>query len=121
MGSEMCIRDRDIYVQHKYKDDFFGEMSLLTGEPRSATIKAVTDVNAIVLRKDGFTGVLMQDPSILTLLLDGIDEQKSNIETQRSGQKAPSASQNKSAREILVNRVWTYLGRTINKIAKNSR
>ena len=52
----------------------------------------------------------MQDPSILTLLLDGIDEQKSNIETQRSGQKAPSASQNKSAREILVNRVWTYLG-----------
>ena len=85
-------------------------MSLLTGEPRSATIKAVTDVNAIVLRKDGFTGVLMQDPSILTLLLDGIDEQKSNIETQRSGQKAPSASQNKSAREILVNRVWTYLG-----------
>lgn len=102
--------NQDIYVQHKYKDDFFGEMSLLTGEPRSATIKAVTDVNAIVLRKDGFTGVLMQDPSILTLLLDGIDEQKSNIETQRSGQKAPSASQNKSAREILVNRVWTYLG-----------
>ncbi len=103
-------QNQDIHVQHKLAGDFFGEMSLLTGEPRSATIMAVTDVYAVVLEKDAFTSVLMEDPSILTMLLDGIEAQKENIKSSRSAQTKQSTAQSKSARDLLLGRVRDYLG-----------
>lgn len=102
--------NQDIHVQHKLAGDFFGEMSLLTGEPRSATISAVTDVIAVVLKKDAFTSVLMEDPSILNILLDGLESQRQNIETSRSNQSTQSSAAKKSAREMLLGRVIDYLG-----------
>lgn len=44
--------------------DFFGEMALLTGEPRAATALAVGDVEAYQLSKQPFRKILLQDPEI---------------------------------------------------------
>lgn len=44
--------------------DFFGEMGMLTGEPRSATVVAVTDVDCYRLDKVGFAQVLVARPEI---------------------------------------------------------
>lgn len=44
--------------------NYFGEMSLLTGEPRSATITAITDTETFVLDKDDFDVILEKYPSI---------------------------------------------------------
>lgn len=38
--------------------DFFGEISLLTGEPRTATVKATQDISLIVVAKDAFASVI---------------------------------------------------------------
>lgn len=43
---------------------FFGEMGLMTGAPRSATVLALTDVECYRLDKDDFHGVLAQRPEI---------------------------------------------------------
>jgi small-conductance mechanosensitive channel/CRP-like cAMP-binding protein len=43
---------------------FFGEMALLTGERRSATVVAATDVDVFTLEKAGFEQVLVQNPAI---------------------------------------------------------
>ncbi len=43
---------------------FFGEMSLLTGEPRSATVTAATDVIAYEITKDAFAALLMARPAL---------------------------------------------------------
>ncbi len=43
---------------------FFGEMSLLTGEPRSATVKAVTDVAAYEITKENMEGLLTRRPGL---------------------------------------------------------
>ena len=43
---------------------YFGEMSLLTGEPRTASAFAVTDVKAYVLSKAPFREVLVKNPQI---------------------------------------------------------
>ena len=102
--------NQEIHVQKKLAGDFFGEMSLLTGEPRSATISAETDVFAVVLKKEAFTSVLMEDPSILNILLDGLESQRQNIETSRSKQSTQSQAAKKSAREMLLGRVRDYLG-----------
>ena len=43
--------------------DFFGEMSLLTGDPRTATVTALTDCEVVELAADGFRNVVMADPA----------------------------------------------------------
>ncbi|OYT90093.1 MAG: mechanosensitive ion channel protein MscS [Burkholderiales bacterium PBB3] len=44
--------------------DFFGEMGMLTGEPRSATVVALTDVDCYRLDNVGFAQVLVARPEI---------------------------------------------------------
>jgi small-conductance mechanosensitive channel/CRP-like cAMP-binding protein len=44
--------------------DFFGEMSLLTGERRSATVTALEDTKTIVVDKANFAQVITANPSI---------------------------------------------------------
>jgi small-conductance mechanosensitive channel/CRP-like cAMP-binding protein len=44
--------------------DYFGEMSLLTGAPRSATIRAGGEVGLVILRKDALRPLLVADPTV---------------------------------------------------------
>jgi CRP-like cAMP-binding protein len=44
--------------------DFFGEMGMLTGEARRATVVATTAVDCYRLDKDGFAQVLQQRPEL---------------------------------------------------------
>lgn len=46
------------------KGDFFGEMSLMTGAPRVASVVAKTDVECYRLDKDAFEEVLLARPAI---------------------------------------------------------
>ena len=49
--------------------DFFGEMSLIDGEPRSATITALTDVRLLVVDRAHFWGLLDEAPDLLRRVL----------------------------------------------------
>ncbi|MCK6542635.1 cyclic nucleotide-binding domain-containing protein [bacterium] len=44
--------------------NYFGEMALLTGEPRSATVSAADDTETFILDKDDFDIILEKYPSI---------------------------------------------------------
>ncbi len=46
-------------------DDFFGEMSLLAGEPRSATVVAQSDVTVLEVSRAAFQQIVLGDPEIL--------------------------------------------------------
>ncbi len=50
----------DVAVNQLGAGDLFGEMSLLTGEPRSASIVALTDAALYELRKEDLSPLLMQ-------------------------------------------------------------
>lgn len=47
-----------------YRGDFFGEMSLLTGEPRNASVRVTEDTTAIRVDKETFSSIVMANPSI---------------------------------------------------------
>ncbi len=51
------------------KGEFFGEMSLIDGEPRSATVKAVQKSNLLVIRRDDFLNELKKNSRLATILL----------------------------------------------------
>lgn len=51
--------------------DFFGEMTLLDGEPRSATITATTELQAMLLPRRAFVKIVRQEPGIaLTVMAE---------------------------------------------------
>jgi CRP/FNR family transcriptional regulator, cyclic AMP receptor protein len=49
--------------------DFFGEMSLLDGEPRSATVTAVTDLRLLVVERSHFWRLLKETPDLVARIL----------------------------------------------------
>src|SRR5260370_2146264 len=49
--------------------DCFGEMSLVDGEPRSATIVAMTDLRVLVLDRSHFFPLLDEPPDLLSPIL----------------------------------------------------
>lgn len=55
---------KDVQIGKLVPGDFYGEMSLLTGEQRPATIKAVTDVVAYELRKEHMAPLLKARPEV---------------------------------------------------------
>ena len=50
--------------------DFFGEMSLLDGDPRSASVKSVSNAIILVIRRDDFISLLFKYPDLSMSLLE---------------------------------------------------
>src|ERR1017187_6475096 len=44
------------------RGDFTGEMALMTGDPRSASVRAITDVEVIEMDREGFTRLFKEHP-----------------------------------------------------------
>jgi CRP-like cAMP-binding protein len=56
--------------------DFFGEMSLLTGEPRSATVVAEDEVDVLEIRKSALKPIFEANPELMTTVCEIIEERK---------------------------------------------
>jgi len=64
--------------------DFFGEMALLNDKPRSATVRALTEVEALVLDKDDFRRVVSDTPGMALHLLAALSVRIRNADEQIS-------------------------------------
>jgi len=68
----------EIVLSYLREGDYFGEMSLITGDPRSATVKADSDVELWRLSKKDFDLLILNHPSI-TLSLTHMLSQRLNM------------------------------------------
>jgi CRP-like cAMP-binding protein len=48
---------------------FFGEMAIIDGAPRSATVTATTDMVLLVIARDRFLGVLESEPTVALAIM----------------------------------------------------
>jgi small-conductance mechanosensitive channel len=69
-------------------EEFFGEMSLLTGEPRSASVIAEGETEVVVVDKAAFGDVLAADASIVEALSEALA-----VRLRRSAERALSSSE----------------------------
>jgi len=60
--------------------DFFGEMSLLDGEPRSATITATTDVRLLIVEHAHFWRLLEEAPDLVRRILSVLSRRVRRLE-----------------------------------------
>ena len=56
-------------LSHLYPGDFFGEISLLDGGPRTASVVAETPLLLSALSRSGFQKLLMSEPAVSVKLL----------------------------------------------------
>ena len=66
-GQIQVIRDNAILATLS-DNAFFGEMALVSDEPRNATIKTVTDLEVLTLTKEDFKHLLESSPSIASIV-----------------------------------------------------
>lgn len=59
---------------------FFGEMGLMTGEPRTATIVAVTDVDCYRLDREAFQKIVSERPEVASELSECLAERRVELE-----------------------------------------
>jgi CRP/FNR family cyclic AMP-dependent transcriptional regulator len=60
--------------------DFFGEMSLVDGEPRSATVVATTDLRLLVVDRLQFSSLLDETPDLTRRILTILSRRVRHLE-----------------------------------------
>jgi CRP-like cAMP-binding protein len=70
-GQADVVRD-DRTVDRLLPGDFFGEISLLDGGPRTATIVADTPITVYAIRRGPFNRMLSQEPEIASKVLTAL-------------------------------------------------
>jgi CRP-like cAMP-binding protein len=80
--------EEKVILSNLNESDYFGEMALLTGEPRSASVESATDVSLIRLEKKAFEELLEKDPKISISISHMISQRlmKANLDRAASEQ-----------------------------------
>jgi small-conductance mechanosensitive channel/CRP-like cAMP-binding protein len=88
---------------------FFGEMSLMTGEPRRATVRAVDECEVIVLRKDALAPLLAANPDLATLISRKLAEREAELDQRVAAKRRrgdePSVEERSS---VLLDRIRKF-------------
>ncbi len=91
-------------------DEFFGEMSLLTGEPRSASVIAQTETEVIVVDKTDIAAVLTTDTGILEAISLALEARMRNRAEQVASGTGPLADKPPQQRAALLKRIRGFFG-----------
>jgi small-conductance mechanosensitive channel/CRP-like cAMP-binding protein len=91
---------------------FFGEMALLTGEPRSATVVALTDVDVFTIDKAGFHDVLVKNPAIAVDISTILSERQEALTLAKGDVTARFEPQTSTGelKQRILGRIRSYFG-----------
>ncbi|MBI5454565.1 MAG: cyclic nucleotide-binding domain-containing protein, partial [Deltaproteobacteria bacterium] len=85
---------------------FFGEMSLLTGEPRSATIRAAEESVCIVIDSDVFHSIFREDPELSERLSELLSRRAGELKEARERFAEPPRTV--ELRESILSRIKQF-------------
>ncbi len=72
---------------------FFGEMSLLTGDARSATVTATTDCELIEISAESFRRVVLADSAIVERVAAAVEARRAGLERHRATRTSGGATE----------------------------
>ncbi len=103
--------DTAVEVAQLEAPDFFGEMGLMTGEPRTADVIALTHVDTYRLDRKAFERILLDDPPIIERISETLAKRRVALEAAREGldfesRKSREATESKQ----LLHRIRDFFG-----------
>ncbi len=90
--------------------DFFGEMSLLTGEPRTASVIADTETEVIRVRKADFAEIIVADPSTADLLSAALELRMRELQEKSSKASVVTEEFGARTRADILSRIRGFFG-----------
>ena len=72
-------------VADLHEGDFFGEMGMMTGVPRQATVSALTDVECYRLDKEAFDVIMKRRPEIAEDISRVLAQRRVELDAAREG------------------------------------
>lgn len=85
---------------------FFGEMSMLTGDRRTATVRALDDVQALEISAADFRELAMADPALLDHISSVVTARRSGLDEARASAAAAAVPE---ARQTFLARMRKFL------------
>ena len=94
------------------RGEFFGEMALLTGEPRSASVTAAEDLVVLVIHKEALQLVLIRRPALVQEMAEIVEVRRQGLRAVQELQSAPPGRQAEIQRSAgeLVQRMRRFFG-----------
>ena len=80
-------------VGHVHSGDVFGEMGLMTGAPRTATVVATTDVMSYRLDREGFLNAIKTRPQLAEEIAKVLAKRQMELDAVRNGIAASASPQ----------------------------
>ena len=91
------LEDGQPKIINKLKEsDFFGEMSLLTGQPRSATVVAEEETEVLQIKKEALKPIFENNPELVKTICELIEERREMLITQQEMEFEESQGSRKS-------------------------
>ena len=100
---------RSVFANQLKAGDFFGEMSLLTGEARAASVRADEETEVIIIEKEAFANVLTQDPTILERFVAALERRQQGISQSLQQDSAMRRQEMENGRDAFIQRIRRYL------------
>jgi small-conductance mechanosensitive channel/CRP-like cAMP-binding protein len=109
VSKRMGGADREI--ARLMEGQFFGEMALLTGERRSATIEAATDVDLFMIDKPAFQDILAANPTIAVDISTLLAERRDALTHAQDDLTAPLPTPGEGElKNDILGRIRAYFG-----------
>lgn len=89
---------RDTHVADLTAPAFFGEMALMTGEARSATVRAKGDVEILIVDRAGFEALFKTRPSVAAAVSRILAARQSELRERREQTSTTESSESRSRR-----------------------
>lgn len=86
---------------------FFGEMSMLTGDPRTATVRATSDVRVLEIPSERFREVALERPGLVEHISTVVSARRAELESARTAATAATAVA--AAPRTLFGRIQKFL------------
>jgi small-conductance mechanosensitive channel/CRP-like cAMP-binding protein len=71
--------------------DIFGEMSMLTGDPRTATVRAIDDVRVLEITAERFRGIAIEHPALVEHVSNVVAMRRVGLDHARAAAAATTA------------------------------
>ncbi len=101
----------DKEVAQLQQGSYFGEMGLMTGEPRNATVQALSHVDTYHLNKDAFRSLLQTRPELADSVAEVLAKRKAELDQVRESlDQAARRRHQDEAKGHLLERIKLYFG-----------